>query len=225
MKKIIFLIGFIFYFLISHAQFGVSVGLSMIKSFGIIGVYPGFHISGEYGKDDESTLFGRISFFPGKKGEKEVGIVSTQAKDLNVIPYQYSVESQEKFNYTTIELGKRYYFGNGYDNGFGFFGGSNICLIFNKVKFEVEDYDEATYDLMFLNEKVSNRSKAFGTLFGVSFGLNAGIKHSFNFGTLFLDGGLNYALFAQPSNDIAALSGMYRSLFFNFNLGIRKEFY
>lgn len=140
------------------------------------------------------------------------------------MPY-YDLSTTEKYNYTVIELGKRFYFGNGFDNGFGFYGGTNLNLVFNKVKFEIENYDASKYDLYIGDDLITDRSKAFGTFFGLSFGLNAGVKHSFYFGTIYLDGGLSYPILAQASNQIANYSSNYRSLIFSINLGFRKDFY
>lgn len=53
------------------SQYSVSVGPSMIKAFGVQGVYPGFHLGVELTKDEESSLYGRIGIYPGKKGEKQ----------------------------------------------------------------------------------------------------------------------------------------------------------
>jgi len=144
-------------------------------------------------------------------------------------PYSYdptTPRTKEKYNYTVVEFGKRFYFGNGFDNGFGFYGGTNLNFVFNKVSFtDIGNYDAAVYDLYIGDQIITDRTKAFGSIFGVSFGLNAGIKHSFYFGTLYLDGGLSYPILAQPSNNIASYSTMYQPLIFNINLGFRKDFY
>ncbi|MBI2259272.1 MAG: hypothetical protein HYU67_10295 [Flavobacteriia bacterium] len=224
MKYSLFLLSALIVFC-SKAQFSVSVGPSMIKSFGISGIFPGFHVGGEYAKDDQSSLFARVSFMPSKQNTPETGFMIATGKTFDVNPYSIQLESTEKINYTAIEIGRRYYFGNGLDYGFGFFGGSNLCFVFNKVKYEVQDFDENNYDLFINAEQISDRDKAIGNIFGFSFGLNAGIKNNFTFGTLYLDGGMNYAIYALPSNTIASTSTMYRQLFFSVNIGIKKDFY
>jgi hypothetical protein len=210
----------------SFAQYSVSAGTSMIKAFGVQGVYPGFHIGLELSKDEQSTLYGRIGIYPGKKNEAQDGIAYTISKDGSANPYSYPLTAMEKYNYTIIELGKRFYFGNGFDNGFGFYGGSNLNFVFNKVQFtDIQKYDAAIYDLYVGDQLVKDESRAFGSIFGLSFGLNAGIKNSFYFGTLYLDGGISYPILAQPSNIIASYTSMYKPLIFSVSLGFRKDFY
>ena len=133
-------------------------------------------------------------------------------------PYNLLVENVEKFTYSVLEFGKRYYFGDGYESGFGVYGGSNFALVFNKVQFEVDDYDKTKYQNL-------NSETNIGSVVGFALGLNGGLKNSFTFGTVFLDAGLSYKLLAIPSNTIAAGSTQYSNLYFTLNLGIRKDFY
>lgn len=224
MKNFLLFSALIFSFQL-FSQYSVSAGSSTIKAFGVQGVYPGFHVGIELTKDEESSLYGRIGIYPGKKGDKTNGVAFAQGKTFDAIPYSYDLSTTEKYNYTVVEFGKRFYFGNGFDNGFGFYGGTNLNLVFNKVKFDIENYDVSKYDLYIGNDVITDRAKAFGSIFGVAFGLNAGLKHSFYFGTIYLDGGLSYPLLAQPSNNIATYTTMYQPLIFNINLGFRKDFY
>lgn len=220
------LLTVLFFSVQAFAQYSISVGPSMIKPFGGAGVFPGFHVGVELTKDEESSLYGRIGIYPGKKIDAQAGYVYTVSKDGTANPYSYELSASEKYNYTVIELGKRFYFGNGFDNGFGFYGGTNLNFVFNKVKFtDIENYDATIYDLYVGDELVKDKSRAFGSIFGLAFGLNAGIKNSFYFGTLYLDAGISYPILAQPSNTIASYSSMYQPLIFNINLGFRKDFY
>ncbi len=198
------------------SQFSLSGGPSLIKPFWIRGVYPGFHITGELNDDDVNTIYGRLSFFPSQKGATSQVILT--AYDFNTVPFQKQINSTEKYNYTVLEFGKRYYFGDGYESGFGFYGGTNFNVVFNKVSYELEDYDKTLYDSGIGEDEN-------GSIVGFALGLNGGIKNSFYFGTIFLDAGLNYSIFAVKSPNLSGTPGNYSSLFFAFNVGIRKDFY
>jgi hypothetical protein len=117
-----------------------------------------------------------------------------------------------------LEFGKRYYFGDGYESGFGFYGGSNLSIVFNKVRYDLDEYDKELYDSAMDEDEI-------GSIVGLAFGLNGGIKNSFYFGTIFLDAGINYSIFAIKSPNLSSTPTNYSSLFFAFNLGIRKDFY
>ncbi|MGV3631624.1 MAG: hypothetical protein ACO1O6_10465 [Bacteroidota bacterium] len=198
------------------SQFSISGGPSLLKPFGIRSTYPGFHLSAEFNDDDVTTLYGRFSFFPSQKGQSTQVILT--AYDFNTQPFQMQINSTEKYNYSVLEFGKRYYFGDGYESGFGFYGGSNLNIVFNKVRYDLDEYDKEKYDAGVNEDEV-------GSIIGFAFGLNGGIKNSFYFGTLFLDAGINYSIFAIKSPNLVNTPGNYSSLFFAFNFGIRKDFY
>lgn len=217
MKKILttsLFIGFLIPAFFS--QLSVSAGPSLLKPFGIPSLYPGFHLSAEFNDDDVNTIYGRFSFFPSRKGE--TGLATLTAYDQNTTPFLTQVDSEEKYNYSVLEFGKRFYFGDGYESGFGFYGGSNLSIVFNKIRYELDDYDKTLYESSIDEDEV-------GSIVGMAFGLNGGIKNSFYFGTIFLDAGINYSIFAIKSPNLSNTPANYSSLFFAFNLGIRKDFY
>jgi hypothetical protein len=216
MKKLVLLTIIACNSLFTFSQFSVSAGPSFIKPFGQNGVYSGLHLSGEFAVDDLSSFYGRFIFMPSKKGESKTTVVT--AKDFNTSPPVLEINSTEKFNYSVLELGKRYYFGEGYESGFSFYGGTNVNLIFNKVSFELDDFDKTKYE-------TTSGSEPIGSIVSFGFGLNGGLKHSFTFGTLYFDTGLNYNLLGLSSNATAQNSNMYANLFFNFNFGFRKYLY
>lgn len=217
MKKfLVFIAIFSFSVTKSFAQFSFSAGPSFIKGFGVEGVYPGFHLSGEISNDDVQTMYARFSFMPSQKSFSDSVLVSSISGLDN--PYNLLVENVEKFNYSVLEFGKRYYFGDGYESGFGVYGGSNLALVFNKVQFEAGEYDKTKYHN-------ANSETNIASFVGFAVGLNGGLKNSFAFGTLYLDAGLNYKLIALASNTIANSSTQYSNLYFSFNFGIRKDFY
>lgn len=216
MKKYLFLAIAFISFIRINAQFSISAGPSLIKGFGVQGSFPGFHIAGEYNNDDAMTYYARVGMFLSKSGPSSE--ITAYGKDDNISPYQFQLDSREKYNYTVIEFGKRYYFGDGYDSGFGFYGGSGFSVIFNKVQYKVGDYDASKYNL-------SIGDQTYGTILGLALGLNGGIKNTFHFGTIFFDAGMHYQMLSLPSNELASQTSMYSKVFFNFNLGIRRDFY
>ena len=202
----------------SFSQYSVSAGPTFIRPFGYQGIYPGLHIGVELNDDDFQTLYGRFSFLPYKSGDSTSSVV--QGIDINTNPYTVPVSLTERYNYSMLEFGKRYYFGDGYESGFGFYGGSTINLIFNSIKYRVGEYDKTKYFSSF-DESQKGSIVSFGL------GLNGGIKNSFSFGTLFFDAGLSYSLLQIGSPNLNSLPTpeSYRSLLFTFNLGFRKDFY
>lgn len=220
MKKIAFILALMLTTSNSYfSQVSFSVGPSLIKPFGLQGVNPGLHIGVEINDDDFLTLYGRFLYLPATKGDPSITIVS--GKDFNVSPYSIEVNSYDKRSLSMLEFGKRYYFGDGYESGFGIYGGTTLSLIFNSVRTELDDYDESQY--MYTGSSETN-----GTILGFGFGINGGLKNSFNFGTLFFDAGINYSLLQIASNSYASnymSSDKYRTLNFVFNLGIRRDFY
>jgi hypothetical protein len=200
------------------AQFGVSGGMSMLKAFGVPKPYIGMHIGGEIPRDDQVTLFARLSLY-ARQQEQNKGATIVTATDFTTVPYSQTIGYTSTFNYTIIEGGTRYYIGNGYDSGFGAYGGSTIMLAFNSVKRQYDDYDQAKYELP-TNELPK------GSIFNLGFGLGGGVKNTFpGIGTLYLDLNLAYMILSTASNSTAQNTTLYAPLLFNFSLGFRKEFY
>jgi hypothetical protein len=205
---------------LSHAQFGLGVGTTLIKGFGYPNAYAGFHLMGELPKDDQLTFYGRISgSFYGK--DKEV--FKDPLFDQNTGQVAF-VNYQNAMNHMILEGGNRYYLGNGYDSGFGLYGGGNMQFIFNGAK-RIYDYDTINQAQFPATSTASKK----GSIFALAFGLNGGVKHSIpGIGTLYFDMTFSYALLAQATPNTSAPE-VYNRLFapinFNFSLGFRKEFY
>lgn len=215
-KHTIILLIFLLNSFINFCQFGISGGTTFLKPFGAESIYPGFHLMGELNNDDVTTLYARLSFLPSKKNKSEIDIY---ALDINNPEYSKKINSEEKFNFTTVEFGKRYYFGEGFESGFGVYGGSFLSLNFNKIKYRTDSFDTTSY-----YSTVPNNNQT-GSIVGLGMGLNGGIKNSFQFGTLYFDIGLNYALLAIKSPNLSTIPNNYSSLLFSFNLGYRKNLY
>jgi hypothetical protein len=216
MRKIFLLTLFIASLNLTFTQFSITAGSTILKPFGIQGTHFGFNLSGEFAVDDLSTYYARLTFLPSKTVSSSSILVS--GKDFDVNPFSIEVDTYEKLNYSILEFGKRYYFGEGYENGFAAYGGSSLNIIFNKVSLEIDEFDETKYQTTFSSENT-------GTIATMGFGLNGGIKNSFNFGTLSFDAGMNYSLFGIASNSVAQNFNNVSSLYFVFNLGFRKYLY
>jgi hypothetical protein len=202
----------------AFAQFGLSGGMSVLKGFGVQRPYIGMHFGGEIPRDDQISLFARLSLY-ARQQEPFQGATIVTATDFTTIPYSQTIGYSSTFNYTIIEGGTRYYIGNGYDSGFGAYGGSTVMLAVNTVKRKYDDYDQAKYEL-----PASELSK--GSIFNLGFGLGGGVKNTFaGIGTLYLDLNLAYMILSTASNSTAQNTSLYAPLLFSFNLGFRKEFY
>jgi hypothetical protein len=202
----------------AQAQFGVSGGMSVLKGFGVQKPYIGMHFGGEIPRDDQISLYARLSLY-ARQQEPTNGFTIVTATDFTTVPYSQTISYSSTFNYTIVEGGTRYYIGNGYDSGFGAYGGSTVMLAVNSVKRRYDDYDQAKYEL-----PSSELSK--GSIFNLGFGLGGGLKNTFaGIGTVYFDMNLAYMILSTASNSTAQNTSLYAPLLFSFNFGFRKEFY
>jgi hypothetical protein len=200
------------------AQLGISAGGSLLKGFGQPKPWGGLHFGIEVPRDDAISIYGRITHH-FKQNSQDSTLVPIIAYDLATIPYSKNINAISSMNYTMIEGGTRYYIGNGYDFGWAAYGGTNIMLVFNSVKMQYDGYDQVLYDLPEGYERK-------GSIVSLGFGLGGGVKYSVaGLGTIYFDTGLSYLLAGLPSNQLASDQGsqQYSPLFFNFNLGFRKD--
>jgi hypothetical protein len=204
------------------AQFGLSGGMSVLKGFEVQKPYIGMHIGGEIPRDDQISLYARLSIFAFQTDTIK-SVTSVYAVDpANTFPFSKTVGYFNKMNYTLLEGGTRYYLGNGYDSGFGAYGGSTVLIAVNFVKRNYDGFEQE-YEL-------SSSDLPKGKIFNLGFGLSGGIKNTFpGIGTLYFDLGLAYLILNQANNQTAVIAanngGLYSQLLFNFSLGFRKEFY
>ncbi len=217
------LAGFVVCSFLGIAQTGVNGGITMIKGFGTPKAYPGIHLGVEIPRDDQVSYFGRITGTLSNKNDN-VRTVNVEAIDpTTTFPSAKTIDYETKMNYTNIEGGTRYYFGNGYDYGWSAYGGSMFMLSINTVRAKFGDYDQSLY-------KLPDGFTDKGRIIGLNLGLNAGVKNHFSFGMLYFDMTLAYSLYAIPSNSLAAgqssaNGGLFTPLTFSFNLGFRKDLY
>ena len=197
-----------------NAGTGFSSGFSSEEP----GVFIGFHLGGEVPRNNDITFYGRFSHYLARNENTSVSTYA-EAIDITTSPYTILVDYTSSTNYTSIEGGTRYYLGNGFDNGFSIYGGSNMALLFYGVKRNYDDFDESLYSL-----PTGEDSK--GTILSLSLGLQGGAKYTIPaIGTIYFDVTGSYSILAQANNQTAANSSFYSPLLFGFNLGFRKDFY
>lgn len=201
-----------------YSQIAIGGGPSLLKAFGVRAPYYGGHIFFEKPTDDQTSYYGKLSVYAKQEGQNSVTYAN--AIDFTTNPQQIQVNSKPTFNYTTLEGGRRFYFGNGYDYGFSAYGGTHILAAFNSAKLSTDKFDNKKYQLA-----TGNDTKGF--IFNLAFGLSGGIKNDFAWGTLYLDVSVDYAILQVPSNQLAVDS--YRDfgspLLFTFGIGYKKNLY
>jgi hypothetical protein len=218
MKKLMAIFGLIFLGNPISAQVGLSGGINMLKGFGTPKPYVGMHLGVEIPRDDANSIYGRVSFY-GKQREDFKSTTYVTAINPSTNPYSLNVGYQSSMNYTILEGGNRYYIGDGYDSGFGGYGGGSVMLIFNSVKRNYDDFDQTLYTL-------PTTELPKGSIFNLGFGLNGGLKYTFaGIGSVYGDASFGYMILGQASNATASSTTLYSNLIFTFNVGFRKELY
>jgi hypothetical protein len=202
---------------VSLSQFAIGGGPALLKAFGVQQPYVGFQVMGEYPIDEQSSYYGKVSFYGKHKGVST--LVAVNAIDFNTQPSFLEINSRNSFNYTSVEGGRRYYFGNGYDYGFAPYGGTHLMAVFNTAKLLTDDYDKSKYQL--------NTTESKGNIFSLAFGLSGGLKNDFAWGTLYFDASFDYFILLQSTNDVAtnAFNEHGSQLLFTFGLGYKKTIF
>ena len=226
MKNLLVLIA-ILISLGASAQVSVMGGMNMLKSFSPEKPFGGFHIGLEIPRDDAVSIYGRYShnFSQSASFNIPTGAITLEPRDLSSgLPYDF-IGATPRTNYHIIEGGTRYYLGDGFDYGFAAYGGSNLMVIFNKIKLDYDPYDEVDYRIYEEQTYVGE-----GSYFSLGFGLGGGVKYTMApYGTFYFDLNVNYLILGQPStievqNTAYGYGRLLSPFLFNFNLGFRKDF-
>lgn len=220
--KITSIIVFLFFTKTSlFSQFGIGGGLSGLYGFGSPKSFGGFNILAELPQDDEMSYFGKLTYlFPRMDDQSYPEFLNNNNP---LLPGQ-TFDMNYSMDYLLLEGGKRYYIGDGYESGLAGYGSSNIVIILNTVK---KNYSNSDYNLADFNTISTSPDR--GSIFSLGLGLNAGGKYtvpSLN-GAFFADLGLNYLLLQPMISNETANGGavFFKSLFFTFNVGFRKNIY
>lgn len=208
------------------AQFSVGGGASTLLEFGNRKPFYGLHFNVEVPRNNEVTFYGRLTYHFRQNNVANIGEFAAIAKDVNTQPsYEMvNVDNVTSLNYFMIDGGTRYYLLNGFDEGFSLYGGTNLGLIVNTVKYgsRVGDYNADLYTLE-MGDFSTDRDK--GTIIRLAVGFTGGIKYTIpTIGSFYFDVNPHLTIFGIPSSANIP-SNIYRPVFFNFNIGFRKELY
>lgn len=211
---------------IVSAQFSVGGGPTAMMEFGNKKPFYGLHFNMEFPRNNEVTFYGRITYLFNQKNVNYIGDLAAIAKDINTQPEWVTVpmNSLSSVNYIMIDGGTRYYLINGFDEGFSIYGGTNIALIVNSIKYGYSfgDYDATMYNLD-TGDFTDSREK--GTIIRLAVGFTGGLKYTIPAkGTFYFDFNPQLTLFGIPSNQNIP-NTVYKPVFFGFNIGYRKEIY
>lgn len=203
----------------AYTQFGINGGASVLLAFGTPKPYVGLHIGAEVPRDDQVSIYGKLSLYSKQTTDTKSQTFAEAIDMTTTVPAYQTVMYNTSMNYTMIEGGNRFYIGEGYDSGFGAYGGGILLMIFNSVKREYDEYDESKY-------RINQNEPRKGSIFNLGFGLGGGVKNTFpGIGTFYLDANFSYLILSTASNATAQASPFYRPLLFSFNLGFRKDLY
>lgn len=193
------------------AQVSILGGGSMLVGFGSGRPWGGLHLGVEIPKSDAVSFYARYTYH-FRNTERDSSLYGIEVTDPE-FGYVSVIDTKgvTKMDYHILEGGTRYYIGNGFDYGWGAYGGASVMIMFNSVRVGFGDPQ-------FKDNKSRN-----GTVFSVGAGVGGGIKYSMaRFGTIYLDASVVYKILNQASQQYVS-GELFSNLIFNFNLGIRKD--
>lgn len=200
------------------AQYSITGGTGIFNSFGAGRNFYGMELGLEYSDIEDESIWGRISFYPSVENRTSHPILAFSNDQLSTDTFYL----RSKSNYLQLSGGSRYYIGDGYDVGIGAYGGYKFSLLLFSVRNELQGYEEVKENFPKPNEYYEKSQVIFLTV-----GLNGGVKYSIpRFGTLFLDGSVDYGILGQFTNPGYAYSDMFNAnIFFSMSLGVRKTIF
>jgi hypothetical protein len=214
--------------LFSFAQVSFDAGTGFLKGFGSTKGFTNLHFGVEIPRATDQSIYGRFSYFFPVSEPTDLS-TSVTANNMNINPYNLTVNYNRSTNYSIFEGGTRRYMGNDYDYGFSGYTGTNFMLIVNKVKNNYSKYDASGSIPWENNYSLSPGEEREGTVLSIALGLQGGVKYTFPaVGTVYADLSGQYILLGQASNQTAyssISSGLLPNLFFIFNVGFRKDLY
>lgn len=193
----------------SYSQMYFGGGVNLIKGFTVASPYLGFNLLGER-MDDNRSLYANISMTLNQK-EKEQYFPMTSSQGFS----DTTILGNLTYRYNSIELGRRNYFGNDLEFGFGYYLAEHVTISYNTVGISLSNYNSSNYHL-------PSTIPTKGNILVVSVGGNAGMQYAFVRGILFGEIGFNYALLASPNNITAQNTTSFSSINFNLLVGFKK---
>lgn len=239
--KLLIAVSLMFVGFASFGQYSIGGGASTLFQFGNNKPFGGLHIVAEFPRNNEVTFYVRANYLFKQNLSQSVRDLYEEQQnasypDLYIVGKDPSVTPQSKiipynfkqsFNYFMIDGGTRYYIINGYDEGFALYGGTNIGVAINSVKFryQLDDYDTSRYKLEYDVKDDYYNYGSKGTVLNLAVGISGGLKYTFpGRGTFYFDFNPALMVFALPSQpDIETT--LHKNVIFNFNIGYRREFY
>lgn len=232
--KILIAASLVFVGFASFGQYSIGGGASTLFQFGNNKPFGGLHIVAEFPRNNEVTFYVRANYLFKQNVNQAVRTLDPTYPDVIaygidpgtdpysvVVPYNF----KESFNYFMIDGGTRYYIINGYDEGFALYGGTNIGVAINSVKYgyQLDEYDQTKYTLGGFDDQYNRNGQ--GTVLNLAVGISGGLKYTFpGRGTFYFDFNPALMVFALPSQpDIETT--LHKNVIFNFNIGYRREFY
>lgn len=212
--------------LISFSQFAVGGGLSTMFQFGNTKPLIGGNLLFEMPRNNDVSFYVRAQYLAPQNKMGDPMYFDAIARDPATQPFTTPVKGfeQARYGYFIIDAGTRYYLLNGFDEGISIYGGSNVGVVINTIKYgyQTAEYDTQLYSLDAYN---LDEYRGKGSIFGLAIGFTGGVKYTKpGIGTFFFDINPHLMMFAVPSNNMIPTEH-HKNLLFNFNIGFRKEFY
>lgn len=184
-----------------HSQIYAGIGLDGIKGFTVVNPYAGMSLLLEK-QDDEHSIYARFCSTLSKNEKQEYLIVDTIIGNLT-------------YRYNTLEIGRRNYYGNDLEYGFGYYTAEHITVSYNRVGINLVNAPS--------NFSLPSSIPASGNILSFAIGANAGIQYAFVRGIIYSEIGFNYSLTGgMPNNSTAQSTSSFSGITFTANLGIKK---
>ncbi len=231
MVRIMRLIGFLIVAFVSTsltAQIGIGGGMSTLFEFGNRRPFVGLNLHVESPRNNDVTFYGRMTYQFKQNGFFDYGVTNAQPINPLGATIQVPIQAAYSINYFIIDGGSRYYLINGFDEGFSLYGGTNVGLIINSAsyndKYKLGNYDQSSYVVdQTYQSYLPEGSRS--TFIRLALGFTGGAKYTIpGVGSVYVDLNPYLSLFGIPSKDDFPRE-IYRQVFFNINVGFRKELY
>jgi hypothetical protein len=184
-----------------HSQIYAGIGLDGIKGFTVVNPYAGMSLLLEK-QDDEHSIYARFCSTLSKNEKQEYLIVDTIIGNLT-------------YRYNTLEIGRRNYYGNDLEYGFGYYTAEHITVSYNRVGINLVNAPS--------NFSLPSSIPASGNILSFAIGANAGIQYAFVRGIIYSEIGFNYSLTGgMPNNATAQSTSSFSGITFTANFGIKK---
>lgn len=184
-----------------HSQIYAGIGLDGIKGFTVVNPYAGMSLLLEK-QDDEHSIYARFCSTLSKNEKQEYLIVDTIIGNLT-------------YRYNTLEIGRRNYYGNDLEYGFGYYTAEHITVSYNRVGINLVNAPS--------NFSLPSSIPASGNILSFAIGANAGIQYAFVRGIIYSEIGFNYSLTGgMPNNSTAQSTSSFSGITFTANFGIKK---